>query len=110
MTRDVICDEAELAITANQIMDYAYFLDGCISTYIKILRRLQEEGIQDDLVCAKLSELAAEVGPVREALSESGEEVSQYIRQYLNEVAAADSFRFMSDLQGTVLAVLSKLL
>ena len=110
MTHDVICDEAELMIAANQIMDYAQFLDESIGTYIKILAKIQNKGIKDDLVCARLSELATEVKPVKTSLAKCSEDTVVKIRQYVDAVAAADNFKFSSDLQGSILTVLAQLL
>lgn len=110
MGRDIISAEAELAIAVNQVTDYAQFLLDSIDAYIGILQTLQTDGIKDDLVCARLSEIAQTVEPVKTSVADCCEDVSSRVNQFIRAVAMADDFRFSSDLSGKVSAILAQLI
>lgn len=98
MGKDVVCVESELAIASNQITGYADFLSRSIESYVAILKGIQERGIQDDLVCSKLSEIAQSVTPYKEYIVKTCDEIAAEIRDYVDQMTQADSFQFPRDI------------
>lgn len=108
--KDVICSEAELSIAANNIVEYADFLVRSIESYVSILSEIQGDGIKDDLVCARLSEIANKLSPCKITISKVCEDVQSGITSYMSDVSAADKFVFPSDITSTIATLVSQFL
>ena len=84
MAKDVVCAEAELSIAANNLVEYADFLCRTMEAYIAVLSEIQERGIQDDLVCSKLSAIALALKPYKTSIKDECEEVAIDVNAYID--------------------------
>lgn len=110
MRTDIVCAEAELSVAANNIVEYADFLSRTIESYISVLSDIQEKGIQDDLVCAKLSSIAHSLQPYKTSIKEECEDIATDTRDYITGIARADNFRFPTDITSTIATLVAQLL
>ena len=76
MAKDIVCAEAELSIAANNLVEYADFLSRTMESYVAVLSEIQEKGIQDDLVCSKLSSIAQSLKPYKTSIKDECEDVA----------------------------------
>lgn len=104
----VINDELELSKAANAIVNYAGFLSRSIASYINILADVQSKGINDDLVCSKLSDLAQKLSNYDESIYETCTRISACVSRDITGIEAADNFRFPSDLTTIISALLAE--
>ena len=110
MNIDIVCAESELSIAANNLVEYADFLVRTIEAYISVLSEIQEKGIQDDLVCSKLSSIAQSLEPYKISIMEECEDIAGEVRDYIQGVATADNFRFPVDITSTISSLVAKFL
>ena len=110
MAQNVICAESELSKAANKISVYAEFLSTSIESYIKILSDMQGNGISDDLICARLTELASNISPYRTKLTDQSSAISSYIKKYISNVESADDFAFPESITSSIASIVAKLL
>ncbi len=99
MNRDIICDEDEFLSVAKSSWNYVIFLISSIETYINILTDIQEEGLQDQLICAKISRIVELLQPQKQTLIIESNEINQIIKQYLEEISKADNFIFPEEMK-----------
>ena len=109
MRTDIVSAEVELTVAANQIARYADFLAESIQAYVKILIQLQERGIQDDLVCAKLSDIAIKVAPAIKKLDNEGTEIRITIANYISEVEKAEKIAFPTGIVDIIRSLFAQL-
>ena len=102
MEKDIVCSEAELMSAANKILNYGDFLSRTISSYTQILGEIQEKGIRDQLVCSKLSSIAASLESYRNTIPEDCMEIKENISEYINDVAEADHFEFPNEIADSI--------
>ncbi len=98
MRVDIVCAEAQLAKAANNLAEYGDFLGRTIEAYLLILADLQNKGIQDAEVCAKLSALAQSLIPYKTAIPKECEAMVADVRSYISGIEKADDFRFPAEL------------
>lgn len=110
MEKDVVCVESELSIAHNKIVEYGNFLSEAIESYVAILAEVQERGIQDDLVCSKLSEVAQSVTPYKTYIVETCNEIADEIRDYVDQMTQVDGFKFPDDIMSDVASAISQFL
>lgn len=110
MKRDIVCAESELSIAANNIIEYADFLSRTMEVYIAILAEIQEKGIQDDLVCSKLSAIAQSLAPYKKSVDSECRALGDDVKDYIAGIAQADNFRFPTDITSTIGALVTKFL
>lgn len=94
MRKNIVCAEKELSIAANNIAEYGEFLARIIDAYIKALRKIQLEGIQDELVYEKLSDIIQRVQPLKATIPDQCEQIASSVRSYISAVERADNFKF----------------
>lgn len=94
MEKKVVNAENELSIAANKINNYGEFLCRSIEKYIAILAKIQNGAIKDQLISAKLSNLASQLKPYRSSVLTECENISSYVKSDINEIEKADSFKF----------------
>lgn len=108
MRKDIVSAEAELSVAANQIARYADFLAESVQTYVQILSRLQTQGIQDDLVCARLTEIALSVQPAVRELGDQSETIRSKVSEFISEVEKVDKLAFPSGVIEIIKSVFSQ--
>jgi methyl-accepting chemotaxis protein len=107
MRPDLICAENELSIAINSINTYSDFLSRTIDSYISILSKIQDEGINDDLICEQLSNVADEIKPYIKDIYEESEEISKNIRDFISEISEVDDFKFPFDITAPIASLLA---
>lgn len=110
MNVDVVCAEAELSTAANNLVEYADFLSRTMEAYTTVLAEIQEKGIQDDLVCSKLSSIAQSLKPYKTSIKDECVDISTDVRDYIAGVARADNFRFPTDITTTIASLVAQFL
>ncbi len=108
MAKDIVYDEIELSMAMNSIVNYADFLSRCMEQYIGLLNRLKNKGIQDELICSKIEELALAMKPYKTVIYEECKSINEKVNKSLTEVESADNFYFPNDITSMVSSVLSK--
>lgn len=108
MKTDIVCAEAELSIAVNNIVEYADFLSRTIEAYISVLAEIQEKGVQDELVCSKLSAIAQSLKPYKISVKEECDNFAADVRKYITEVSDADNFKFPMDITSTITSIVSR--
>ena len=90
----VIVDEAALSIYANRTEQYAGFIAACIDRYAAAVLGVlgPGQGLHDDVLEARLTEMAAEAENIRNAIPAAGEIISGCLRNMAAETAEADQF------------------
>ncbi len=110
MAKDIVCAEAELSIATNNLIEYADFLSRTIESYIAVLSEIQEKGLQDDLVCSKLSSIEQSLKPYKTSIKYECENVATDVRDYVAEISRADNFRFPTDITSTIVSIIEQFL
>ena len=110
MAEDIVCAEAELSIAANNIVEYADFLVRTMETYTEILSEIQEKGIQDDLVCSKLSSIVQQLKPYMTSIPEECESIRENVSGYITGVAVVDRFVFPGNIGTSIASIVSQFL
>lgn len=110
MNVDIVCAEGELSMAVNNLVEYADFLARTIEAYIQTLSEIQEKGIQDDLVCARLSALAQALEPYKTTITSECEEIAADVRDYINGIEEADHFIFPSEITGSMASLAKQFL
>ena len=111
MDRDIVYDESEISIAANNALNYADFLSRCVDEYVGILSEmLKNKGIKDDNVSPRLEQLANTLAPYRIAIYECQKRIKSSVNGCINDVASADNFKFPTDVITTIINLLSKFL
>lgn len=111
MDRDIVYDESEMSIVANNAMNYADFLSRCIDEYVGILSEmLKNKGIKDDNVSPRMEQLVATMAPYRIAIYECQKRIKSSVNGSINDIANADNFMFPTDAVTTIINLLAKFL
>ena len=111
MGQSVVLDEAEIAKASNQITTYAEFLTGIIEEYVKILMDVpKEKAIVDVLICTELLDLIRKVTPYKFQICQTGDDVSEAMKDIYAEVESADDFKYPGEFMATVSALLANFL
>lgn len=110
MNVDIVCAEGELSIAANSLVEYADFLSRTMEAYVSVLSEIQEKGIQDDLVCSKLSSIAQSLQPYKTLIKDECEDVAADVRDYIAGVSRADNFSFPTDITSTIASLVAQFL
>ena len=110
MAKDIVCAEAERSIAANNLVEYADFLSRTMESYVAVLSEIQEKGIQDDLVCSKLSSIAQSLKPYKTSIKDECEDVASDVKDYIAGISKADNFRFPTDITSTIASLVAQFL
>lgn len=110
MNIDIVCAEGELSIAANNLVEYSEFLSRTIEAYVIVLSEIQEKGIQDDLVCSKLSSIANSLKPYKMSIQDECETIVTDVKDYIAGVSKADNFKFPNDITSTIASLVAKFL
>ena len=92
--RDIIVDEVELSISANNIQRNIDRLLDVMSEYNKILANLQKSGIQDNAISAQFSEIAKEISFCGRHLKSNIGTMGTTVNRGIERVEQADAFKF----------------
>ena len=109
MAEYFICDEAETTAAKNKCEAYAEFLVRTMHSYTASLLSLQEQGIQDDLVCGKLAKIALDLIPYKLAFSFVDDKLNDAVKKGIRDIETADKFKFPSTNAADILRILSAL-
>lgn len=107
MYKDIIYNENELTIAANNIISYTDYIVRCIEELNQIIIDLSKNGIQDELITEKLKVLNEQLTPYKKNMNEYGNNVSQSVKKSISEIAAADNFQFPEIERGMIASLLS---
>lgn len=111
MANYVVCAEDEISSAANKIINYADYLERQMMYYLKVMAWVQEEGIQDELICGELSDLAEEVRDNIVAVATAvSPELSTIISQEVSEIESADRLSYPASLLDEITAVFGQFL
>lgn len=110
MAKDIVCAEEELSIVANNLVEYADFLSRTMESYVTVLSEIQEKGIQDDLVCSKLSLIAQSLKPYKTSIKDECEDIAANVRGYIVEITRVDNFKFPTDITSTIASLVAQFL
>ena len=81
-----------------------------MEAYIAVLSEIQERGIQDDLVCSKLSAIALALKPYKTSIKDECEEVAIDVNAYMAGIASADCFQFPTGITATIDSLVAQFL
>lgn len=105
---DVICSAPEIKVACNKIESYLDFLVRQMETYMKVLSEVQKNGICDDLISARLSEIAASVKECARTLNYIyGDYIQMTANREISEIRAADTFQFPNELLARISSILA---
>lgn len=110
MKTDIVCAESELSMAVNNLVEYADFLTRTMESYISVLSEIQENGIQDDLVCSKLSSIAQSLKPYKTSILDECEDIFTDVKDYIAGVAVADNFKFPNNITTTIASLVDRFL
>ena len=105
---DIVCDESELSMAINKMEDYAYFLQTIMEEYRTILSNIQNDGINDIKIDAKLLALKAAILPYEMKVVPECRRTTSNMKKYINDVAEADKFVFPESIMSSVRAIISQ--
>lgn len=108
MKQDFILAESEISTAVNKITNMANFLVQSVDDYIAVLSKLQTDGINDNRICAEISELAALVKSNRASVQAVSDQLAGYINVGISEAESCDNFQFPSDFMTEVTSLLSR--
>lgn len=110
MSKDIVYDERELSIAANQLLSYGEFLCKCVEEYVIILKELKSKGIIDDKVCANIEELIEKISPYKNQIYNISSNLKNLVNKGVNEIINADKYIFITDALDDIRMTLSKFL
>ena len=94
MTRDVICVDGEIKTISSDIICYLESLISCISSYNHALRVVQKMGIQDEMIRAKVGNLAILLKNYQAELNTVLINFQNYKDRFLTDFESNDVFAF----------------
>ena len=110
MDKDIVYDECEISIAANQIENYAEFLGDCLQEYQNILTELKTKGIRDEKVCAQIDELIDTISPYKHHIYQEGKNLKNMANMAMREVENIDKYTFTFDIMSSIRSILSRFL
>lgn len=110
MVKDIIYDESEISIAANQLINYVDFLGQCIDEYISALNELKTKGIEDDKICANVEELINEISPYKSKIVNVGQNLKSAMNEGVNGIVFADKCKFYSNMTDKIRTDLARFL
>ncbi len=110
MNVDIVCAEGELSMAVNRLTAYADFLARTLEAYLQTLSDIQEKGIQDELVCAKLAALAQALEPCKTAIPAACDALAADVHSYIQGVEAADRFVFPAEITASMASLAQQFL
>lgn len=108
MAKDVICSEDELTIASNKISAYSDFLARMIEEYVGILKNIQDLGIKDNEISAKLAYINSLISPLKSRLDTESTDIASLVSQYVDDIAEADNFQFPSELEAIISSTVAR--
>ena len=110
MVKDIIYDESEISIAANQLINYVDFLGQCIDEYISALNELKTKGIEDDKICANVEELINEISTYKSKIVNVGQNLKSAMNEGVNGIVFADKCKFYSNMTDKIRTDLARFL
>ena len=81
-----------------------------MESYVAVLSEIQGKGIQDDLVCSKLSSIAQSLKPYKTVIKDECEDIAADVKNYITEISKADNFKFPTDITSTIASLVAQFL
>lgn len=110
MNKDIVYDEKELSIAANQLLNYGEFLCKSIEEYVIILKELKSKGIIDDKICGNIEELIDKISLYKNDIYNISGNLKNLINKGVKEIINADNYVFIMDALDNIRITLSKFL
>lgn len=107
---DIVYSDGEISIALNKIQSTVELLAKTMEEYHNSLANLQGNGIKDDLICGKLTQLANNVKRAKRLLLANYDEIEGKLKQSMQDIEDADNFIFPGDFSAEVLSILSSIL
>lgn len=109
MSKDVVCVDDELYAASSNIIEYCETLNRIIEDYISIIERIQEDGIQDELICTRLNELIDSVQPYIEYINNEKNLILSQTRSYQTKIDEEDNFDFKENITNYLNGISSRI-
>ena len=87
-------EDAEFTAAGKKITKYANKLDERMETFIKAINCICEEGIQDQLIRSRLSQLCDNVERLREPLNSITSQAAKDCKSFVKKIDEADQFLY----------------
>lgn len=111
MSDSVVVKSGEIRTSYNSIKNYAEFLIRQCEAYMRVLSSIQKNGIQDQLICSKLSAIAEALKPVIANLDALiNTDVKNILNKDIADISAADSFMYPEGYFETIASLLAAFL
>lgn len=94
INRDIICVDGEFKTVTNEMTNYVDFLIKSIHQYNFQLQQVQMVGIKDELIRAKLMNLATLLSSYADTLDSISEGIGKNSTRFLDDFAQNDKFTF----------------
>ena len=107
MTEDVICVDGEIKTVSKEIEEYLESMIASITSYNRQLRHVQQMGIQDELIRAKLGNLYTLLTSYKSTMTEILEKYKKDRNSFLSVFEKNDVFSFPSGGIGDIDVLLS---
>ncbi len=91
---DLIVFDQEFNYAAKQIRNYSDALNHRMDKYTSILREITASAIQDELIVARLEDLASAVEAVRTQVEGAGKTAGRLCTSYVQQIDEADRFLY----------------
>ena len=86
--------DSEFTSAGNTIVKYAQKLSTMMQQYCDAVQSICQTGIQDQLICSKLSKLANDVAKLRAPLEEIAGDAAKNCKDFVDAVDSADQFLY----------------
>jgi len=106
---DVICSASDIRIACNKIEAYLDFLVRMMEEYMSTLSSVQKMGICDDLISARLSDMADQVKECAKTLNYFYQDyIKMSANREISEIRAADNFQYPHELLARISSILAR--
>ena len=86
--------DSEFTSAGNTVVLYAKELSTMMQQYCSAVQSICHTGIQDQLICSKLSKLANDVANLRAPLEEIAGDAAKNCKNFVDAVDSADQFLY----------------
>lgn len=107
MTEDIICVDGEIKTVSKEIEDYLESMISSINSYNRHLKTVQQVGIKDELIRAKLGNLSTLLVSYKQIMGEILEKFQKDRNGFLADFEKNDTFSFPSGTIGEIDILLS---
>lgn len=107
MTEDIICVDGEIKTVSKEIEEYLESMISSINSYNRQLKTIQQIGIKDELIRAKLGNLSILLVSYKKTMIEILEKFQKDRKDFLADFEKNDVFSFPAGAIGEVDILLS---